>query len=134
MSEKKKTKIVQTELPAAEVDVGVAAVRRFYTTLGKGFEQLRETISAARGRGVYVYAINLKWPKSGSPGFFLLIKAYTEEGPRVAYHSDYQLLGALISLGERFRAGDVEWVNDEYPPEGWADEMAFMHTQELNRE
>ena len=134
MNKEEKSQKKLDEPGTTEKDPGKAAYHRHLRDVGLGIEALREALAQARGRGVYVYAINIRYPKSGRPGFFMMVKAYTEEGPVIAFHNGFQLVGLLVEFGARIRAGAVEWVPDEYPADGWVEELAFMHSQERNRE
>lgn len=115
-------------------DPGMAAYHRYLRDQGMRAEQLREFIANARERELFVYSIQVRYPSKEYPSFSAVVKALTPEGPVIAFHNGYQLLEALLGIGQRIRAGNLEWRNDDYPPDDWAERLAYMHAQELNRE
>ena len=112
---------------------GRAAYLRHLQDTGLQANELREFIANARERELFIYSIQVRWPSPKFDSFSVIVKALHPEGPLVGFNNGYQLLGALFGVGQRLRAGNMEWKPDEWPQEDWVERLAFMHSRELNR-
>jgi len=108
-------------------DPGAAAINRYYRDLGKRLENLRLSLQRRRNDGVFVYNIQIRWPNVKNPQYLSIIKAVTDDGPVVAFNSDGAWFSALLGIESRLRAGKLDWLKDNYPPDNWSEIAAFLH-------
>ena len=117
----------QTQLPGFElVEPPAAAVNRHYHQLGETWEQAREIFALAGDRGYYVHNLNIRWPSKANKDVLLIVKVLHEEGPMVAFHSGYVWTHLIPTFADRMRAGTVNWLQDEFPPDKWADKLYVL--------
>lgn len=110
-------------------DPGRAAIERHYMRQGKALEDMRLSLANLAQEGLYVYQLQLRWPTKGKPNHMLILKALQADGPVIAFHGDYGWVSALLGVAQRLRAGDLDWHQDDYPPEDWMERLTLMHTE-----
>lgn len=125
MTEDAKITVVDAEW--FDEDPGNAAVNRYYRDLGKRLENLRLSLQRRRQDGIYIYNIQLRWPNPKNQQYLAILKAVTDEGPVVAFNSDGAWFSALLGIESRLRAGKLDWLKDDYPPDNWVEVAAFLH-------
>lgn len=103
-----------------------SALARHYEGVGQSVEALRLGLKNLKDREVYVYKLELRSPNAKSVEWLLLSKAYTPEGPRIAFTSGGSMYSALDNFGRRLRGGVVDWVDDNYPPDDWVERLAHI--------
>lgn len=122
-----------TEQPDQQQDVnrikvGEARILRFWQDIGKSYDQSRETLTNLKNQGIFVYNLNIKWPRPANPDFLLICKAVTEDdGSVIAFHNSSQWGTLIPGFASRLMAGAIEWRPDEYPPDNWQELIAFHH-------
>lgn len=117
--------------PPAEEPLEETALRRHYTRQGRLFDSMRLSIANLAQEGVFVYSIQIRWPTEKKAGFTLICKALTADGPKITFHNDYQWAAVMLGFAGRLRGGAVEWHEDNFPPDGWEDQMAFYHKRQI---
>jgi len=124
------TKNGTLDLQDPESDPGAAAVRRYFFGLGQDVNGMQQLIADEAQVGRFVYNMQVRWPGKENPGFLCILKAYEDEGPVIAFHNTHQFLDAVTGFTHRKRAGQLEWRQDDYPKDGWVDELAHRHSQQ----
>lgn len=109
-----------------EVEPSGAAVARHYSEIGEQWESARETIALLGDSGVFVFNIQIRWPKLASKDVLLIVKVFTEEGSFVAFHGGPTWSHLITGFTARLRAGTINWIEDEFPPDEWADWYAVI--------
>jgi len=127
-------KIEQLPLPPQDSEIGSAAVGRYYQDIGVRLESLRLSLTNLTNNGMFVHALNVRWPKKAGDAHLIVVKVLHEEGPLIGFSSSYNFQEALFTLGGRLRSGSMAWQIDTYPPEGWEQELAWMRRNTYNLE
>lgn len=110
-----------------EIEPTGAALLRNFRETGEQWEATREIIALMGDRGHYVYNINLRWPRKPAKDVLMIVKMFTEEGSYVAFHSGFTWTHLITSFAARVRAGAVNWLVDEYPPDEWVEWYTVLH-------
>lgn len=110
-----------------EIEPTAAALTRSYQETGEQWESAREIFALLGDRGMYVYNLNLRWPKHQSKDVLLIVKVFTEEGSFVAFHAGYVWPHLIPTFAARVRAGSINWILDEFPPDNWHDWYTVLH-------
>ena len=116
----------QLELPGFEDDLNSqAALNRHLREKGEQLERVRELVALMGDRGQFIHSFQIRWPRTATKDVVLIAKMVCEEGVYVAFHSGVTWSHLIGSFGERIRAGSVNWIVDEYPPDNWVE---ILHT------
>ncbi len=128
----------QNELPlpatTPEDDIGKAAVARYYRGLGREVDQFRMMVGSLGQGGRLVNGINVRGPRTGSPGHLLVVKTLSEEGPSVSFTGGNGWIETILAFGARLRAGQVEWKEDQFATEGWEEQFEYLKVNRYDRE
>lgn len=116
----------QLPLPDDDMSIGKAAVVRYYAEIGRRLEYLQTGIVNARAYGLFVYQLQIRWPKKVGDEHLCIAKMLSVDGSHIAFTSGENLISALGSTGSRLRSGSLEWLQDEYPPEDAVTRLAWM--------
>ena len=118
---------IQLEMPGlGDLEPSDAALKRHWMELGQEHEEARHIYSLLGDRGRYVHTIQLRWPTAKNKDVLLIVKSFTEDGCFVAFHAGPLWINLINSFAARVRAGAVEWVKDEYPPDNWVEKLAIL--------
>lgn len=124
---------LELNLPEIVPEPGATAVARYYQDIGRRVDVGRTVMQARREDGLFIYNLQAKWPKPGKHDTLVMVKAFHHElGPVIAFSNGSGWMGALLSFTGRLQAGQVDWITDEYPPDDWAEWMAFLHQNTYN--
>lgn len=117
----------QLEMPLSveEDDVGQAAVRRYYSDLGKRLEAFRLSLTNLTQQDIFVTSINIRFPIKAGDGTLLVLKGVSQEGPHIAFASGYNFTEAIFAMGGRLRSGTVEWKPDSFPHDDWQKQLEW---------
>ena len=110
-----------------ETPLEETALARHYQRQGRALDNMRLSIANLAQTQVFVYSIQIKWPKPGKAQHTLMCKALLPEGPKITFHNDYGWEATLLGFAGRLRGGQVEWFDDGFPPENWMEDVAFYH-------
>ncbi len=121
----------QLDLPFAEepeeAPLELSALARHYQRQGRGLDDMRLSIANLAQKQVFIYSLQIRWPTTQKPGHTLMVKAILEDGPKITFHNDFGWLTTLLGFGARMRAGQVDWYEDNFPPEDWVERLAHFH-------
>lgn len=104
-----------------------AAISRHLETMGRELEALRLGLDNLKGRGLYVYKLELRAPNTKSTEWLLLVKALDDEGAKISFTSGGSMFATLGNFSRRIRGGAVDWHEDSYPPDDWVERLAYSH-------
>lgn len=118
----------QLELPMAipPEEPGAAAVLRYYSEQGKRLETLSLSVVNLTSQGIFVHALNVRFPVKGGDSHLCVLKALHVDGPLISFASGYNMADALFSLGGRMRSGGLEWRLDGYPHDDWEKQLEYV--------
>jgi len=120
---------IQFYLPGFDqIEPSNAALLRHYSELGERWEQAREMFALAGDRGNFVHSLNLRWPNKPTQDVLLIVKMLSDQGPVVAFHSGPTWTHLIPTFGDRLRAGAVNFIEDEYPPDDWKDKLTILES------
>jgi len=117
----------QIALPDDTIEVGKAAVVRYYADMGRRLEYLQSGILNSRAVGEYIYQAQVRYPTKRNDSHLVILKRLTPDSPQIAFSGGSGLIDALATTGARMRSGSLEWMQDDFPPDEWEERLAWMH-------
>ncbi len=105
---------------------GREAVSRYYQDQGKRLEILRLSIVNLTKHQFYVTSLNIRWPLKDGDSHLVVLKALTDESPKISFSSGYNMADAMFSLGGRMRSGQHTWQDDTFPVDGWEKQLKWV--------
>lgn len=103
-----------------------AAGQRALLDLGKGLQAFGISLRWLKQRPPHVYNIQFRQPIREMQETLMLVKAVSEDGPVIAFHSDASVVACIHSWSTRLSAGRIKWREDEYPPSNYEQIKAFI--------
>jgi len=104
-----------------EFTAGRAALLRHYVSQGEAIENLRFATVWQPNRVVWMYNMFIRFPRKDTEDHLVIVKGVSEEGPVIAFHGGSGLVAALLSFGDRYRRGKLNWRPDEEPPQSYVE-------------
>jgi len=96
-----------------------SVMERHYIDLGERVEELKHTLSWRRDRELFPYEVRVRWPVKQSDEFLAVVKWVERDQPVIAFNTGRGPMEVLFSLSDRYRAGKLKVVEDQYPPENF---------------
>lgn len=110
-------------------EVAAISVRRWLFDLGRGVEQTCRLMRIADGDHYYVYELRIREKQGFTGGVLLMLKAFGEDGPLIAFHQDNSVLQALCNVGDRLRNGSLPFQEDAFPAKDYEERVKVYREQ-----
>ncbi len=115
----KMTEMFEVTPTEPEYDVSKDAVRKWLLELGTGVERTCRLLNSNDGKRHHIYEWRIKEKLGASAGVLVMLKAYGDNGPLIAFHQDSSHLQAIMNIGNRSANGSLDFVPDAYPPKDY---------------
>lgn len=95
----------------------VASAAAFHRELAKIGDQVMRCESIVErldGEGIWVYAINIRFPDDDHAEYLAIVKANTEKGKQVAFHGASTLAETVRGTLARLQNGTLKFREDSY--------------------
>jgi len=108
----------------------VAAGDRLLMEAGKSLHAFGDSLRWLKQRPPQIYNIQFRWPIRAQQEVLMMVKAVSEVGPVIAFHSDRTVVTCIISWSSRLSAGRIKWKADDKPPSNY-EQIAEHVTKEV---
>lgn len=95
------------------------ALDRFHRDLGRRVEELSHTVAWRADRELFPYSVRVQWPEAHMQEFLVVMKVVHEGKAEIAFHSGMGLVGSLLGMSDRYRAGKLVLTEDRFPPDNF---------------
>lgn len=110
---------------------GDATRSRFLEEVGEQVQELRHTLGWRIDRTIFPYSVRVSWPERHMQEHLVVLKVLEDGKPKIAFHTAAGALAGMFSMSDRYRAGKLKFVDDQYPPENL--DALWAHVRERTK-
>lgn len=120
----------QTITNEHDFSLAKVSIQRWHYDAGLRWEQTTRLINSNDGTRFHVYEIRAKQKSGSNGGTLLMLKAFGDDGPVIAFHHDNTFYSAFLTVGERLRNGSLQFQTDDWPTKNY-EGQALLHQKEV---